>query len=103
VEVLRLIGYAAVAVVVIGWLVVSFSAPSPRRATIEWLSASALYVALLALFVHLVARARAADNTFALVAFGFLCAFFAGGLAVSAWETLRSLRGPAKSDASATN
>ena len=45
-----IVGWCAVAVLVVGWLVVSFSGPGPRRAVIEWLSASAMYLALSMLF-----------------------------------------------------
>ena len=97
------IGFGALGLLVLGWFVVSFSAPGPRRSVIEWLSATMMYVALLALFVNLVLRALAADNTFALVAFGFLCAFFSAGLVVSVFNTGLSLRGGRKQQASATN
>ena len=69
-----IVGFSALALVVLGWLVVSFSAPGPRRAVIEWLSATALYVVLMSLFGHLSHRAWEADSTFALIAFGFLLA-----------------------------
>lgn len=100
---LAVVGYAAVAALVVGWLAVSFSAPGPRRETLEWLSATALYVALLCLFVNLGLRARAADSTAAFYAFVFLCLFFGGGLLVSAYNAVRSLRGPPKIQTSATN
>ena len=72
----QMIGIGVVAVLVIGWLVVSFSEPSPRRVSIEWISASAIFVGLLTLFVYLALRAHEAGSTFALVAFLFLCVFF---------------------------
>jgi len=98
-----IIAAVAVAVLVVGWLVVSFSPPSPRRTVIEWLSATAMYVALLALFVNLVLRAIAEDSTVALVAFGFLSVLFGGGLLVSAYQTVAALRGRAAVSGSATN
>jgi hypothetical protein len=102
---LAIVGWSAVGVLVVLWLAVSFSAPGPRRAPLEWLGASALYVALSSLFLSLVLRARAADNTFALVAFGFLLLIFAGGLVVSLVNTVRAFGGPSdsKSQAAATN
>ena len=39
---IEIIGVAALAVVVVGWLVVSFSSPGPRRVLVEWISATAL-------------------------------------------------------------
>ena len=97
------LGYSAVAVVVVGWLVVSFSAPTPRRVVVEWLAACGLYVALLMLFTNLLMRAHAAGNTFALVAFGFLMAMFGTGLVLALVHTLRAARGTGKAQTSATN
>ena len=100
---IALVGYGAVAVLVIGWLVVSFSEPSPRRALLEWASASAMYVALLSLFVTLALRAHADGSTFVLVAFLFLCVLFGGGLLVSLYNTATALRAPGKGAHGATN
>jgi hypothetical protein len=99
-----MVGWAAAAVLVVGWLVVSFSAPGPRRAVIEWLSASAMYLALSMLFWNLILKAWASGNHFALVAFGFLGLMFGMGLCVALFNTLRTLRGGAEgADASATH
>ncbi len=97
------VGWGAGALLVVLWLVVSFMAPGRRREIVEWAAATSMYVALLALFTNLVLRSRAADNTLGLVAFGFLWVVFAGGLLVSAVNTLRSLRSPGKQQASATH
>lgn len=98
-----LIGGCAVAVLVVGWLVVSFSEPGRNRTVIEWLSASAMYTALLMLFLNLCRRAVEADNTFALVAFGFLAVLFAGGLLVSLYRTFTAAGGEGGAGTSATN
>lgn len=99
-----LIGWTALGVVVLGWLVVSFSGPGHRRSVIEWLSASALYLALTMLFYSLVSRAWASGNHFALVAFGFLALMFTSGLCVSLYNTLRVARGgPRGEDVGATH
>jgi hypothetical protein len=104
VSTIAFIGWGAVALVVVGWLVVSFSAPSRRRSVIEWLSACGLYVALCALFWSLILRAWEGDNHFALVAFGFLGLMFAVGLGVALFNTVRALRGGGeKGEASATH
>jgi uncharacterized membrane protein len=104
VSTIGLIGWGAVAVLVVGWLVVSFTAPGPRRAVIEWLSASAMYLALSMLFWNLILRALESGNHFALVAFGFLGLMFGMGLCVALFNTLRALRGGAQSaEASATH
>ena len=99
-----IIGWSAAAVLVLGWLVVSFSAPGRRRTLVEWLSASAMYLALTMLFGNLVSRSWASGNHFALVAFGVLCAMFVSGLCVSLFKTLRAARGDSESsDAGATH
>ena len=91
---LSIVGYAGVALVVVAWLFVSFTAPSPKRAVVEWLGACGLYVALVALFTNLCLRAQASGSTAALVAFGFLLALFGSGLVVSLVQTLLAIRGP---------
>ncbi len=97
------IGYSAVALLVVGWLVVSFSPPGRRRTAIEWLAATCLYLALFSLFLNLLLRALSGDSTVGLVAFGFLCALFGSGLIVSACQTVLSLRPDKKASTSATN
>jgi hypothetical protein len=104
VSMIAVVGWAAAAVLVVGWLVVSFTAPGPRRAVIEWLSASAMYLALSMLFWNLILRSWASGNHLALVAFGFLGLLFGAGLCVALYNTLRVLRGEAESgDVSATH
>jgi hypothetical protein len=97
------VGWSAAGLLVALWLAVSFMAPGRRRETLEWIAATSMYVALLMLFTNLVLRAHAGDSTLGLVAFGFLWVVFAGGLLVSLVNTLRSLRGPGKEQASATH
>jgi hypothetical protein len=98
------IGWGAVALLVAGWLAVSFLAPGRRRAVIEWLSASAMYLALTMLFTNLILRAWESGNRFALVAFGFLALIFVMGLCVALFNTLRTARGAAGgADVSATH
>jgi hypothetical protein len=80
--------------------VVSFSEPSPRRARVEWLCATALFLALASLFASQVMRA---ESWLGLVAFGFLLALFGSGLVVSIAQTLLSLRGESKAESSATH
>ena len=96
-------GCAGLAVVAVGWLVVSFSRPGPRRERVEWIAACGLYVTLLMLFVHLVEKALASDSTLALVAFGFLAVVFAIGLLVCLAYTLGAFRAPPGANPSATN
>jgi len=100
---LMAIGGCALAALVVGWLVVSFSAPGRKRAIVEWLCATALYVILLVFFIHLTRNAVEEDNTVALVAFGFLCVLFGGGLLVSLYQTFASFTRHGDSGTSATN
>ena len=101
-SVFEMVGYSAVGVLVVGWLVVSFTGPSSTRTVIEWFSATCLYVALTALFANLCHRAWSTDNTFALVAFGFLLVVFTSGTVVSLVNTAMSFR-PGKRGSSATH
>jgi protein-S-isoprenylcysteine O-methyltransferase Ste14 len=96
-------GCAGLAVVVVGWLVVSFSRPGARRERVEWVAACGLYTALLMFFVHLVQRALASGSTPALLAFGFLAVVFALGLLVCLACTLGAFRAPRRANPSATN
>ena len=95
-------GYTAVGVLVAGWLFVSFGRPGQTRSLVAWLGASALYVALLSLFVNLLMRARESDSTLGLVAFGFLVAFFTVGLVTSLWKTVAQARGASRAGPGAT-
>jgi hypothetical protein len=90
-------------VLVIGWLVVSFTPPSRNRTLIEWLSTTAMYAAILTIFVSLALRAHASGHVFGAWAIGLLCVLFGGGLLVSAWKTVTTLGGDKKTQSSATN
>jgi hypothetical protein len=102
-SVFQIIWIAAGGVLVIGWLVVSFTPPSRNRTVIEWLSATAMYAAILAIFVSLALRAHASGHVFAAWAIGLLCVLFGGGLLVSAWKTVTALGSEKKTERSATN
>ena len=90
-------------ILVIGWLVISFTPPSRSRTVIEWLSTTAMYAAILTIFVSLMLRAHAAGYVFAAWAVGLLCVLFGGGLLVSAWKTVTAFGGDKKTQGSATN
>ena len=92
-EAFEIIGFSGLAVLVSGWLAVSFQTPGPRRERLEWLSACGMYLALLSLFTHLSLRAYENGSVVALVAFGFLVLFFSSGFAVCVTNTIASLRG----------
>ena len=101
---LGIAGCAGVGLVVVAWLFVSFTAPSPKRTVVEWIGACGLYLALVALFTNLSLRAQASGSTAALVAFGFLLALFGSGLVVSLVQTLLAVRGPSgRASADATH
>lgn len=103
-EAFEIIGFSGLAVLVIGWLAVSFQTPSPRRERLEWLSACGMYLALLSLFTHLSLRAYERDSEVAVVAFGFLVLFFTTGFSICLKQTIASLRGRgAAGPESATN
>ncbi len=102
-SVFQIIWIVAGGVLVIGWLVISFTPPSPNRTVIEWLSTTAMYAAILAIFVSLMLRAHASGHVFAAWAIGLLCVLFGGGLLVSAWKTVAAFGGDKKTQRSATN
>jgi hypothetical protein len=97
------VGLGALGILVVGWLAVSFRQPGPRRVPLEWISATAMFLALAALFAHLVEGALEAESRLRLFAFGFLLALFAAGFLVSSAQTLLALRGERKAGPSATN
>jgi len=97
------VAYGAGGVLVLSWLIISFMAQNSGRTVIEWIATTSMYLLLCVLFVHLVSRALESGNNVALVAFGFLCALFGSGLAVSIAQSLMALGGPKKAEASATN
>ena len=97
------IGFGAIGLVVVLWLVISFSESTPRRTMLEWIAATCMYVALSMLFLNLILAAIENDNTFALVAFGFLGAIFGSGFFVSLVPLVKSLRGWDRGETSATN
>lgn len=103
---IAIVGFAALGVLVLLWLVISFSARGARREALEWLAAFCLYVSLCMFFLNLVRNAVEAGNTLALVAFGFLGVVFVCGGCVSLVNVVRCLgrsSGPSKAQASATN
>ena len=96
-NVISMIAIGAVSVVAIGWLAVSFLAPSPQRRKIEWLSATALYVALLSFFINLILRSLAGNSKAGVIGFGFLAGMFSIGLVIASVKTIGALRGSSPS------
>ncbi len=98
-----IVGFSALVWVVVGWLVVSFTVPSPRRTLVEWLSTCGLYVALISLFGSLLTRAHEAGSTFGTLAFGFLLLLFGVGLILAVVRLFRSLGSERPAEESPTN
>ncbi len=99
----QIIWITCASILVVGWLVVSFTAPSNRRTVIEWVSAPTLYVGLLTFFLSIALNAYASGTLFVLIAIGLLCVLFGGGLVVSLWHTLTALGDRKQGESSATN
>lgn len=97
------IGWGAVGLVVAGWLAVSFAPAGKLREMLESLSATALFVALLALFTNLVDNAVRDGSTLRIAAFGTLLAIFSCSTVLSCVLTLQLARGADAGAASATN
>ena len=99
----QIIWITCASILVVGWLVISFTPPSNRRTVIEWASATTMYVGLLTFFFSIALNAYAAGNLFVLIAVGLLCVLFGGGLVVSLWHTLTALGSRKSDEVSATN
>ena len=100
---LETVGYGAGVVLILSWLFISFKAAGPGRAVVEWVAATSMYLLLCSIFVHMLVRALQSGNNVALVAFGFLCALFGSGLAVSVTRTCMAMGGGTREQVSATN
>jgi hypothetical protein len=87
---LRIVGIAAVSILALGWLVVSFARSASVQSRLAWIATCALYLALAVLFTNLCRRAWHAENWFVLAAFGLLLGIFLGGFAVSLVKTVRA-------------
>lgn len=73
-----------------GWIAVSFLSPGRLRVACEWLSALAIYLALIALMAHAYTRAESKLGT---ILFGFLIAMFSAGFLVALRLFVRDLAG----------
>jgi hypothetical protein len=96
-HILNVVALGALAVLVIAWLAVSFLSPGARRRPLEWIAATAMYVALLAFFSRQLLDAVADDSLVRMFAFGFLVTVFGLGLVISTWRTVAALAGRAGS------
>jgi hypothetical protein len=88
VSVLKIVGFASLTLLVIGWLTVSFLAPGKTRSRVSWVAATCMYLALLCLFTNLFQAALREQSMVGMIAFGFLGAIFIGGVVVSTFKTV---------------
>jgi hypothetical protein len=91
--VIKSIGFSALGLLVLGWLAVSFMAEGKTRSVLEWLSATCMYVAVLALFLNLFNHAQENGRTLLMIIFAILSALFASGAVVSAVKTVGCMTG----------
>jgi membrane-associated phospholipid phosphatase len=99
----QIIWIAAASIAFVGWLIVSFTAPSRNRTVVEWLSATAIYLGLSTFFVSIALEQLEKGNTLLVVALGFLCVLFGGGLLVAAWKAVVAFRGGKAGETNAIN
>ena len=88
VALLKIVGFTSLALLVIGWLTVSFLTPGKARSRVAWVAATFMYLTLLCLFTNLFQEAFHAESLLGMIAFGFLGAIFAGGVVVSTVKTV---------------
>ncbi len=81
---LKIVGFSSLALLVIGWLAVSFLPPGRIRSRVAWVAVTCMYLALLCLFANLFQSALREESMLGMIAFGFLGAVFTGGVVVSA-------------------
>ncbi|HVP31415.1 MAG TPA: hypothetical protein VMW35_19890 [Myxococcota bacterium] len=84
------IAAVAAGLLAVGWIVTSFLAPGRTRVAVEWLSALAMYAALIALMAHAFARTESRGGA---IFFGFLIAMFGAGFLVALRLFVRDLSG----------
>ena len=80
---LAIVGFGAVAVLIVCWLVTAFTAPGRTRDRVAWVGATTMYVAFGCLFLSLFLRARANDSWVGTLGFGFLLLFFTAGFVLA--------------------
>jgi hypothetical protein len=103
VAILKAVGFTALGLLVLGWLVVSFLAPGRTQRLAARLSAAALYLALACLFTQLTQQNFAKGRAFLFVPFGFLLGIFVTGFFWTLVKWVRELATAGDSSASATH
>jgi hypothetical protein len=85
-----MVGFGALALLVLCWLIAAFAAPGRLRSRSAWLGATAMYLAFGCLWLSLFLRARANDSLPGTLGFGFLLAFFGVGGVLALQRLLRA-------------
>lgn len=91
VAILKMVGFTALGLLVLGWLAVSFQAPGRARQLTARLAAAALYLALACLFTHLVQENWEKGRALLYVPFGFLLGVFTAGFFLTLVKWAREL------------
>ena len=102
VAILKLIGFSAVAALVLAWLAVSF-ADGRSRMLLARVGAGFLYVSLTCLFVHLVQQNWEKGRMVLVVPFGFLLGVFIAGFCLTLVKLAKELGGAGAGAESATH
>jgi hypothetical protein len=100
VTILKAVGFTALGLLVIGWLVVSFQAAGRARQLTARLASAAMYLALACLFTHLVQQNWEKGRAFLYVPFGFLLGVFVVGFAFTLVKWVGELGAAGKQSAS---
>ena len=93
VAILKIVGFGSVALLVLGWLIVSFLKEGAWRARLSRLSSAFHYLALVSLFTNLTQEAWEAGRWVLVVPFGFLLCVFVSGFGVSVVKFIGQLVG----------
>lgn len=91
VSILKLVGAAGAALVVVAWLVVSFLKPGRGHLLVSRLGAIGLYVVLGSFFTYLTQNAWADRSWVRLFPFGLLLFVFVSGFGISVWKWFQAL------------
>jgi hypothetical protein len=103
VAILKVVGFTALGLLVVGWLAVSLQAPGRRQKLTARLASAAMYLALVCLFTHLTQDNWGKGRMALVVPFGFLLAVFVAGFFLSLAKWLGELGSAKESSASATH
>jgi hypothetical protein len=103
VSILKVVGFTALGLLGLGWLVVSFLPPGRSQRLLARLAAAAMYLALACLFTQLTQDNWAKGRALLFVPFGFLLGVFVTGFFVTLVKWVQELGSAGESAASATH